>query len=294
MNETLLSICIPTYNRCEVLDKVLANIFNDKDYNAALIEVIVSDNCSTDNTAQIVSKYPLVKYYRNLNNIKDVNFSVCLDYATGKYLRLVNDTVIFKPGALKFMLDKISENINGEKNIFFYKNTFLHENCEVRINSKASFLEEVSFYLTWIANFGVWREDFIKIQNKNRYAELQFGQVDWSLRIVENNKDTIVYFDDFFEVITPKNKGGYHIFNTFINKYLLIIKNENFSIYQYEVEKYRLLRYFIYSWYLTLFITNKESFSFDTKGTYKIILKKYWYHIYIYPLYIRTLMRNLK
>lgn len=46
----LLSICIPTYNRAEILDKTLFLLFSNPDFNVDEIEVVVSDNCSTDHT----------------------------------------------------------------------------------------------------------------------------------------------------------------------------------------------------------------------------------------------------
>lgn len=49
----LLSICIPTYNRAEILDKTLFLLFSNPDFNVDEIEVVVSDNCSTDHTKQL-------------------------------------------------------------------------------------------------------------------------------------------------------------------------------------------------------------------------------------------------
>ena len=55
----LLSICIPTYNRAsflkEALSRVLSQLSQIKDNNK--IELLVSDNCSTDNTAEVVSEF---------------------------------------------------------------------------------------------------------------------------------------------------------------------------------------------------------------------------------------------
>ncbi|MBA0884379.1 glycosyltransferase family 2 protein [Flavobacterium undicola] len=293
MSNKLLSICIPTYNRAEVLDETLKKLFFNPEFNVNLIEVIVSDNCSTDNTTEVVGKYPLVRYYRNEENIKDRNYSVVLEYATGSYIKLFNDTLLFKEGALKAILDRIEKHRGDDSNLFFYGNTFLYSNCEVEICYKKKYLNTVSFLSTWIANFGVWREDFEKIKNKDRYAELQFVQVDWSYRIIENNKKTIIYFEDLFDVITPNKKGGYNVFDTFINKYLSIIKQEKFSLLSYEIEKYRLCRYFVYPWLLTLFVNNKQFFVFDTNGVVKIIFKKYWYELYLYPMLISFWLKKI-
>lgn len=284
MNNKLLSICIPTYNRAEILDGTLNSLFSNPDFDSTKIEVIVSDNCSTDNTADVVAKFPLARYYCNSENVRDNNFSIVLGYAKGEYIRLFNDTISFMPKALDNMLKEIEKHLKDGVNLFFYGNMFLNQNCQKTITSKKTFIEEVSFYNTWIANFGIWREDFLKIENKDQYAVLQFVQVDWSFRIVENNKKTIIYFEDLFDIVTPNKKGGYNLFDTFINKYLFIIKQENISLLSYEIEKYRLCRYFVYSWLITLFVNDKESFGFDTNKVFKIILKKYWYEPYLYAI----------
>lgn len=284
MSNKLLSICIPTYNRAEVLENTLNSLFSNPEFDEDKVEVIVSDNCSTDNTAEVVAKYSLVRFYTNHENVRDRNFSIALEYATGSYIRLFNDTLSFKKGALKTMLKRIEEHLGDNSNLFFYENTFLYSNCEKEVHSKGAYLKTVSFYTTWIANFGVWREDFEKIKNKDRYADLQFVQVDWNYRIVENNKKTIIYFEDLFHVNTPNKKGGYNVFDTFVNKYLFTIKQERFTLLSYEIEKYRLCKYFVYPWLITLFISVKEKFSFDTSGVFRIIIKKYWYEAYLYPM----------
>ena len=50
MNNTqpLLSICIPTYNRAKILDRALENIER---------ELVIFNNCSKDDTQEIVYKY---------------------------------------------------------------------------------------------------------------------------------------------------------------------------------------------------------------------------------------------
>lgn len=61
--QPLLSICIPTYNRSTYLEEALCNIINDTSFSDD-IEIIISDNASTDNTQEIVSKY--IKHYSNI------------------------------------------------------------------------------------------------------------------------------------------------------------------------------------------------------------------------------------
>lgn len=94
----------------------------------------------------------------------------------------------------------------------------------------------------------------------------------------------MIYFENLFDVYTPKNKGGYKVFDIFVNKYLFIIKQEHISFLNYEIEKFRLCRYFICPWVITLFVNDKEIFGFDTGVVFRIIFKKYWYEPYWYPM----------
>ena len=61
-----LSIIVPTYNRANYLKECLDSIINQ---NYPNIEVIVTDDNSTDNTKEVVKeyiqKYPFIKFVKN-------------------------------------------------------------------------------------------------------------------------------------------------------------------------------------------------------------------------------------
>lgn len=294
MNNKLLSICIPTYNRCDILDETLNKLFNNLDFDNESIEVIVSDNCSSDRTKEIITKYPLVKYYRNQENTSFFNLTTVLSYATGKYIKLFNDTFSFHPNALGIMLSRIKMYEDENINLFFYPN-FLHNKNNVKvINSISLFFKECSYNTTWTAAVGFWKQDFDQVKNKNRYAALHFPHLEWMYGIVKNKKKTIIYFDDMFEIVTPNKKGGYNLFKTFVIDYLDIIKNEQLNFITYETEKFRLCKYFIYYWLLNLFVNNNENYSFQTGDVFKILFKKYWYEPYFYPMLFMFFIKKLK
>ena len=110
MNNPKISICIPTYNRADLLvhslRKILlsSNIFLDK------VEVIVSDNHSVDNTESILAKlkmeFPFLRSYRNDNNIGfNLNFFKLVDnYAKGEYLWIIGDDDFVDEDALDSVL----------------------------------------------------------------------------------------------------------------------------------------------------------------------------------------------
>ena len=97
MENKLLTICIPTYKRAKELDYSLSCFERElKTVDASLLEFFISDNCSPDNTGEVVDKYikkglPII-YSRNDTNIgPDNNFLKCFYAAKSKYLWLLGD-----------------------------------------------------------------------------------------------------------------------------------------------------------------------------------------------------------
>ena len=65
-----LTIGIPTYNRADKLEISIKAIMEERNrYPDKNIEVLVSDNCSSDDTFKVVSKFENISYYRNEQNL---------------------------------------------------------------------------------------------------------------------------------------------------------------------------------------------------------------------------------
>ncbi len=123
MNEPLLSICIPTYNRAIFLKRLCESIFSQTDEDTLKrLEVCISDNASTDNTGVIVnefsSQYPgNITYKINDKNYGAVyNLFQVLRTAKGKYLLCIGDDDIFIDGAVSY-LTKLIEKIKNDEEI---------------------------------------------------------------------------------------------------------------------------------------------------------------------------------
>jgi len=84
------TIGIPTYNRAHMLPTSLGAALNQ---THADVEVIVSDNASTDNTEEVVRKFgPRVRYHRNSTNLgPSENFCRLVDLASGEYFSWLQD-----------------------------------------------------------------------------------------------------------------------------------------------------------------------------------------------------------
>lgn len=71
----LLSICIPTYNRAQLLKETLESVLVQVDRtNIDKVEIIIADNASTDETDAVMAEIkknakPAIKYLKNEKNV---------------------------------------------------------------------------------------------------------------------------------------------------------------------------------------------------------------------------------
>ena len=108
------SICIPTYNRAGFLPDCLDSIavqFENKEVRDQM-EVVISDNASSDNTAEVVKKYtdkyPNIRYFRNAANVGfDKNLLNVVEKSVGEYCLPIGDDDAFFPDSFEFILEKI-------------------------------------------------------------------------------------------------------------------------------------------------------------------------------------------
>jgi len=103
----LVTIGIPTYNRAadtlpEALSSALAQTYPN-------LEIVVSDNCSTDNTTEVVTAFndPRIRYIRHEENIgANNNFNACIEHAQGTYLLLLHDDDFIEPELITSCLER--------------------------------------------------------------------------------------------------------------------------------------------------------------------------------------------
>lgn len=292
--QPLLSICIPTYNRAKYLEGALINIVTDPVFDDR-VEIVISDNASTDNTQQIGEKYSKkyfnVKYFKNSTNIRDENFFLALQRSSGKYTRLFNDTLRFRSVGLEKMLNIIKSSSEKYPLFFYQEIPFLTHN-KVTIHNSCELISNVSFYVTWIANFGNWRKYIDMISMPKEYVNLMLTQVDWSFKIVSQTNTTFLYCDDFFDSLIPKKKSGYDFFEVFIINYTTILKRYITSFCVYEREKYYLFRYHLLHWLYLMKCDMGKTYKFGKTNI--ILFSHYWYYPYFYIGMLAFLFKILK
>jgi abequosyltransferase len=126
----LLTLTIPTYNRAVFLRQFLDSV-RDQIVSNPEVEVIVSDNASTDETPEIMKEElqrgTRLTYIRNPENIgPDANFLQCYERASGKYVWVMGDDDVLAPNALK----RIVESLSGDEFELVYLTPFGFEGSD--------------------------------------------------------------------------------------------------------------------------------------------------------------------
>lgn len=287
--QPLLTLCIPTFNRAPFLDILLSKIEKQTGefVNIRFLELIVSDNCSNDNTSQIVHKYLnkglAITYIRNDSNLgMDGNFVQCFKKATGKYIWLLGDDDFLKDGAL----NKIMLELNGSE--YGLVHLQVGSKCQkfktVYWDSQA-FISSISFWITFISS-NIVNAKYVPLINFEKYMGTYFTLIPLYMTAAFSEKVNLMIHERLMEdAADPERNGGYNFFQVFVDNYLSIWREFKLkgyvSTYYFEKEKYILLRHFLLGFIVKL-LFYKDLGNFEIKGAWKNMLKEYWYYPYFY------------
>lgn len=103
VNNLNISVCVPTYNAALTITDTLRSILgqSDKDF-----ELVIVDNCSTDNTLKLVSKFKdkRIKVYKNKSNLGcGGNLTVCVKKSKGDIVYFVSADDLIDVNTIKLV-----------------------------------------------------------------------------------------------------------------------------------------------------------------------------------------------
>lgn len=99
IEDVMVTIYIPTFNRCDLLTRAVNSVLNQSYKN---IEVIIVDDCSTDQThtylKELAQKDSRVKFYiKDKNSGAPKSRNIAIENATGTYITGLDDDDYFLP-----------------------------------------------------------------------------------------------------------------------------------------------------------------------------------------------------
>lgn len=267
--EPLISICIPTRNRIDIVRETLMSILA-QDVDPALFEVCVSDNSPTDETKELIERefgnVPNL-IYRKSDCEGFFNSIEALKLGKGKLLKLNNDYSKFVPGSLLRMIDCVRKYGKERPEIFFALGAVT---CEKELMEAATFdqfLNKISYYSTWSSAFSIWKVDFDELMKKQieldhmfPHTSLLFALTDKKLYVVNNL--------EYVENQPLKKKGGYNLVDSFVRIYLTMV-SELLERKKIGQETYKKIEHgiikFTAMWLAIVLLDKRFSFTFENK-----------------------------
>lgn len=114
MNE-LVSIITPTYNCAKFIGETIESVLSQTYTNW---EMIIVDDCSTDNTEEVVNKYSKkdkrIQYYRLENNSgAAIARTKAMELSNGKYMAFLDSDDLWYPNKLEYQIKYMKDNSYG-------------------------------------------------------------------------------------------------------------------------------------------------------------------------------------
>jgi len=135
MNDTLISIIIPTYNRVDLISKAIESVFKQTYQN---FEIIVVDDGSTDGTKEYMESvnYKKIKYIRIKNSGVSIARNKGIELSSGEYVAFLDSDDYWIPEKLEkqLLLFKSDRDLCMLYSNFCYVDNDGRENSEPALN----------------------------------------------------------------------------------------------------------------------------------------------------------------
>lgn len=288
-----ISICIPTYNRLEILKKTIESIYADLiDVNMEDFEVIISDNEPNNSAKEIIQSFN----YDNLHYFESqskgfLNSYDVLKFGSGLFLKLHNNYITLRSGTLKKLINEVKVNLET-KPVIFFTNGLKQFGSMEKFEKFDSFMFKLSYFSSWSSGFGIWKDDFDKISKR---IELNEYFPHTSLLIAQAYKSSYLIDDlPYFKNQNVPNKGGYNIFEVFSLDYVSLLKdtylkNEISKITFDKIKKDLLFDYLSVRYFKTVIIRIDKFKKNDIKKNIKIHYKVSMFYIMVFKSFFTPL-----
>lgn len=286
MVDKMLSIVIPSYNRCSLLEQTLKSILPQTTcLNPADVEVVVSDNASSDETCILCrtfqTDYPQTfRFLRQKATMPpSEHHVVAMEQARGEFVKLCNDTLLFRPGALKSMVDEVRR-AKETRDLLWFSND-IKGVTQGFCRSVPELLHKISYFSTWIMPFGVWREDLPRVRDVFAGDTTLLPQTIFLLSEMSKSRPMRIIGGHWCDVQDVPKKGGYNVAEIFGRNYFNILKpyirDGALTTNDLAYEKRRILRHINYQYF-----DWRRRFAFKRTGYLKFMFPIYGTCPYFY------------
>lgn len=233
----VLSISIPTFNRSGYVEAAVRRVaaqVAELDLPAGTVEIVITNNASTDGTEQTVqqlmSEFDGIRYFRNDSNLGiDGNIHRAVENATGQFVHLLSDDDKCEPHLYRDIFAILARTPDLH---FMFLNAFvLDRNGEdrrppvLKVNSEAleyldkeQLLLAVGEWITFLSSFVVRRDSWVAAVEHKRYIGTEIYLSYVALSLLAQNDGGYVYRRPCIGV-HPQFTGSYRIYRAFAEQW---------------------------------------------------------------------------
>ncbi|WP_422479293.1 glycosyltransferase family 2 protein [Pleomorphochaeta sp. DL1XJH-081] len=209
IEKILLSICIPTYNRCDHLKRQVAFLLQEISRE---IEIIISDNCSNDGTYEYLLSLPVrgnVHINQNEENLgAEKNMYKCIEMAKGQYIYLLGDDDYLRSG----FIEKLLGLIKNEKCSYFHFNYVAFNEKTMSISTIRGIKRDLN-----LKRIGLSNEEITKIVAKYYSALLFMSSNVFRRELIINNKDNSINWVETLRLAILSMQSGSSYFDNSVS-----------------------------------------------------------------------------
>ena len=182
-----LTLAIPIFNGANKISKLLDSIFSNN-FDSNEYDVIISDNCSTDNISKILEPYlkknSNVSYFRNEKNLgPDINFLKCVERSNSEYVWIIGDDDVLPSNAIQLLMPHLEKDLSAVIINYSIINDYFQVERVVNCKEKKIFkdpddvIRNIGLPMNYLSSVIHRRELFLKVDpSKLLYSHwLQLG-----------------------------------------------------------------------------------------------------------------------
>nr|WP_321500582.1 glycosyltransferase family 2 protein [uncultured Dethiosulfovibrio sp.] len=315
MSDIKLTIAIPVYNGERFITKTLNSIAEEvsslPSETCSDLEILVSDNCSIDNTKHEVDKFKscsnlIINYNFNSENLGyDKNLDVIFDRAKGIFVWLLGCGETIKKGAIKKLVDKLGDH---DVSVFFLGfDSFEERTGEIKteicidddlfVRDKTEFMKFPGIQALAVSQCVFSKADWLR--TKRDLFEDGWCHVERLLSIVlDDDFKGLIYLDGVYFTLLREQDGWWATELWLINNLsFYFLKMRFLTLFCPEiglseardivVESILSRRYSARTIFSAIILAKRRGFCFDdtTKKRIKTIYGNCWYYIFLKIMY---------
>jgi len=253
------------------------------------IQLIISDNCSTDDLRSCCEKYQhqglKLIYHRNETNIgPDGNFEWCFHHADGKYVWLLGSDDIPVKGLLREVLSLLENSDYGLLHL-----SILPRKEKLRVyKNDQTILADINVWVTFMSS-NIIRTETIKAFDLTEFVGSYLIQVPAYLNgCLTSEVNALVWLGKLFEDGSDAvNNGGYNLFKVFVanlfGMYQPFIDKGVMTLKSFELTIEEEYKTWLVGFVVDLLIIRKSRRrNFDLTDAWCILRKHYGKYPYFY------------